>query len=122
MIGFQNTKVLFLLLSASVSSKLTDLNKSDSLFSKFKPTSGQWECEVCLVRNKADISKCAACQSPKPLKAFKHPPGDWVCDTCLVNNKEKDVKCVACNYARPGPPRTQTGWCYLCLFLICLNV
>ncbi|KAL4237068.1 hypothetical protein ACF0H5_005452 [Mactra antiquata] len=92
----------------SSSTKSTDLNKSDSLFSKFKPPSGQWECEVCLVQNKSDVSKCVACQSPKPLKAFKHPPGDWVCDTCLVNNKETDINCVACNYTRPGAQRTQT--------------
>jgi hypothetical protein len=89
--------------------KPSELNKSDSLFAKFKPAAGSWECEVCLVQNKSDDNKCVACQTPKPLKFFKHPPGDWVCDTCLVNNKASAVNCVACNYVRPGPPRTQAG-------------
>ena len=81
----------------------------DDLMAKFKPSSGQWECEVCLIQNKSDAKTCLACQSKKPSKGFEHPTGDWVCDTCLVDNKAKDVKCVACNYSRPGPPKTKTG-------------
>ena len=32
----------------------------------FKTDIGSWECNVCLVRNKSDDSKCAACDALKP--------------------------------------------------------
>uniref|UniRef100_A0A2K6EY30 Nuclear pore complex protein Nup153 n=1 Tax=Propithecus coquereli TaxID=379532 RepID=A0A2K6EY30_PROCO len=33
---------------------------------KFKKPEGSWDCGVCLVQNKADSTKCAACESAKP--------------------------------------------------------
>ncbi|XP_028369411.1 nuclear pore complex protein Nup153 isoform X5 [Phyllostomus discolor] len=33
---------------------------------KFKKPEGSWDCEVCLVQNKADSTKCVACESAKP--------------------------------------------------------
>ncbi|XP_057410477.1 nuclear pore complex protein Nup153 isoform X2 [Balaenoptera acutorostrata] len=33
---------------------------------KFKKPEGSWDCEVCLVENKADSTKCVACDSAKP--------------------------------------------------------
>ncbi|XP_059544698.1 nuclear pore complex protein Nup153 isoform X5 [Myotis daubentonii] len=33
---------------------------------KFKKPEGSWDCEVCLVQNKADSTKCAACESARP--------------------------------------------------------
>lgn len=33
---------------------------------KFKKPEGSWDCDVCLVQNKADSTKCAACESAKP--------------------------------------------------------
>lgn len=33
---------------------------------KFKKPEGAWDCETCLVQNKPDSTKCAACQSAKP--------------------------------------------------------
>lgn len=33
---------------------------------KFKKPEGSWDCEVCLVQNKADSTKCIACESAKP--------------------------------------------------------
>ncbi|XP_023612252.1 nuclear pore complex protein Nup153 isoform X8 [Myotis lucifugus] len=33
---------------------------------KFKKPEGSWECEVCLVQNKADSTKCVACESARP--------------------------------------------------------
>ncbi|XP_072460025.1 nuclear pore complex protein Nup153 [Notamacropus eugenii] len=33
---------------------------------KFKKPEGSWDCEVCLVQNKADNTKCVACESAKP--------------------------------------------------------
>ncbi|XP_050565094.1 nuclear pore complex protein Nup153 isoform X4 [Cygnus atratus] len=42
---------------------------------KFKKPEGSWDCETCLVRNKAEATKCVACESAKPgakaeLKGF----------------------------------------------------
>lgn len=33
---------------------------------KFKKPEGSWDCEVCLVQNKADSTQCAACESARP--------------------------------------------------------
>uniref|UniRef100_A0A2I3TBB7 Nuclear pore complex protein Nup153 n=1 Tax=Pan troglodytes TaxID=9598 RepID=A0A2I3TBB7_PANTR len=33
---------------------------------KFKKPEGSWDCELCLVQNKADSTKCLACESAKP--------------------------------------------------------
>ncbi|XP_047650556.1 nuclear pore complex protein Nup153 isoform X1 [Phacochoerus africanus] len=33
---------------------------------KFKKPEGNWNCDVCLVENKADSTKCIACESAKP--------------------------------------------------------
>jgi len=33
---------------------------------KFKKPEGSWDCETCLVRNKAEATKCVACESAKP--------------------------------------------------------
>jgi hypothetical protein len=89
--------------------KPSELNKSDSLFDKYKPAAGSWACDVCQIQNKSDDNKCVACQTPKPLTFFKHPPVDWICNGCLSNNKASAVNCEECNNARPGPPCTQAG-------------
>ncbi|XP_070702318.1 nuclear pore complex protein Nup153 isoform X2 [Pempheris klunzingeri] len=86
---------------------------------KFKKPEGAWECDTCMVENKAEDTKCVACMSPKPGasagassastapvfglgEAFKKPEGAWDCDVCLVQNKAADVQCVACQTAKPG--------------------
>ncbi|XP_034747512.1 nuclear pore complex protein Nup153 isoform X2 [Etheostoma cragini] len=86
---------------------------------KFKKPEGAWECDTCLVENKAVDTKCVACMSAKPGAsaasssacsapvfglgdAFKKPEGAWDCDVCLVQNKAVDVRCVACQAAKPG--------------------
>ena len=33
---------------------------------KFKKPEGAWECDVCLVQNKAADVQCVACQAVKP--------------------------------------------------------
>ncbi|XP_036612647.1 nuclear pore complex protein Nup153 [Trichosurus vulpecula] len=33
---------------------------------KFKKPEGSWDCETCLVQNKAENTKCVACESAKP--------------------------------------------------------
>ncbi|NXE79765.1 NU153 protein, partial [Cochlearius cochlearius] len=92
---------------------------------KFKQPKGSWDCAVCLVSNKAEDSKCVACQSEKPgvsvpvtsssvsafsassggfldLDKFKKPEGSWDCEVCLVQNKAEATKCIACESAKPG--------------------
>ncbi|KAJ3405017.1 E3 SUMO-protein ligase RanBP2, partial [Chytridiales sp. JEL 0842] len=76
---------------------------------------GQWECGTCLIKNKADASTCAACETPKPGSAapppsaggFKFAPaakpaGQWECGTCLINNKPDATICAACETPKPG--------------------
>uniref|UniRef100_A0AAQ6IKU9 Nuclear pore complex protein Nup153 n=1 Tax=Anabas testudineus TaxID=64144 RepID=A0AAQ6IKU9_ANATE len=83
---------------------------------KFKKPEGAWECDTCMVQNKAEDTKCVACTSAKPGftslastesmfglgDKFKKPEGAWDCDVCLVQNKAADVQCVACQSAKPG--------------------
>ncbi|NWH31508.1 NU153 protein, partial [Chloropsis hardwickii] len=40
---------------------------------KFKQPKGSWNCSVCLLQNKAEDSKCVACQSEKPGLFFSSP-------------------------------------------------
>nr|XP_015829300.2 nuclear pore complex protein Nup153 [Nothobranchius furzeri] len=86
----------------------------------FQKPEGSWECQTCLVQNKAEDTKCVACKEAKPGATaeaasstssapvfgfgdkFKKPEGSWDCDVCLVQNKAADVKCVACQTAKPG--------------------
>ncbi|NWZ70967.1 NU153 protein, partial [Acrocephalus arundinaceus] len=92
---------------------------------KFKQPKGSWNCSVCLLQNKAEDSKCVACQSEKPgfsvpvtsssvsafsassggfldLDKFKKPEGSWECEVCLVQNRAEATKCIACESAKPG--------------------
>ncbi|XP_040044567.2 nuclear pore complex protein Nup153 isoform X1 [Gasterosteus aculeatus] len=87
---------------------------------KFKKPEGAWECDTCMVENKAENTKCVACMSAKPGAsagasssassapvfglgdAFKMPEGAWECEVCFVQNKAADVQCVACQGVKPG--------------------
>uniref|UniRef100_A0A3P8SXH4 Nuclear pore complex protein Nup153 n=1 Tax=Amphiprion percula TaxID=161767 RepID=A0A3P8SXH4_AMPPE len=90
---------------------------------KFKKPEGAWECDTCMVQNKAEDTKCVACTNPKPGNdrasggasstvssapvfglgdKFKKPEGTWDCDGCLLQNKAADLQCVACQAAKPG--------------------
>ncbi|XP_004484845.2 nuclear pore complex protein Nup153 isoform X2 [Dasypus novemcinctus] len=53
--------------SVPASSSSTILSSGSHLgLDKFKKPEGSWDCEVCLVQNKADSAKCIACESAKP--------------------------------------------------------
>ncbi|KAM6142751.1 nuclear pore complex protein Nup153 isoform 5-T5 [Phoenicopterus ruber ruber] len=107
------------------STSSTDTTVTLGFGDKFKKPKGSWDCAVCLVSNKAEDSKCVACQSEKPgssvpvtsssvsafsaasggfldLAKFKKPEGSWDCEVCLVQNKAEATKCVACESAKPG--------------------
>ena len=43
-----------------------DVDGNDSLFSKFTPIIGSWDCEVCLLANSPSAIKCVACGGNKP--------------------------------------------------------
>ena len=38
----------------------------ETLADLFKAKEGEWECDVCLIRNNPGTVKCAACETPKP--------------------------------------------------------
>ncbi|KAJ3342517.1 hypothetical protein HDU83_006063 [Entophlyctis luteolus] len=73
-----------------------------------------WTCDVCLVGNTVDKSKCVACESPKPgaepaavkssslFSSASAASSKWTCDSCLVVNDADKSKCIACESAKPG--------------------
>ncbi|NXR25228.1 NU153 protein, partial [Cinclus mexicanus] len=100
---------------------------------KFKQPKGSWNCSECLLQNKAEDSKCVACQSEKPgfsvpvtsssvsafstssgsfldLDKFKKPEGSWQCEVCLVQNKAEATQCVACENVKPGTKAELKGF------------
>ncbi|NXH38668.1 NU153 protein, partial [Dicaeum eximium] len=100
---------------------------------KFKQPKGSWNCSACLLQNKAEDSKCVACQSEKSgfsvpvtsssvpafsassggfldLDKFKKPEGSWECEVCLVQNKAEATKCIACENAKPGTKAELKGF------------
>ncbi|XP_058233828.1 nuclear pore complex protein Nup153 isoform X2 [Hemibagrus wyckioides] len=119
--------------TAATNSTTTTTTTTSGLLSfadKFKKPEGSWDCDVCMVQNKAQDVTCVACQSAKPGAAapssqapsslppastpassapllgfgdqFKKPEGSWECDVCCVQNKAQDSQCVACQSAKPG--------------------
>jgi len=83
----------------------------------FKKPAGSWDCSSCMLSNKPDAEKCAACETKKPSAApvqslgsmFKKPEGNWECPTCMVNNKADAAKCVACTQPNPSAPKEKTS-------------
>ncbi|KAF7669355.1 hypothetical protein LDENG_00196420 [Lucifuga dentata] len=101
---------------------------------KFKKSEGAWECDACMLENKAEDTKCVACTTPKPGAAtgasssvssapalglgdkFKKPEGAWQCDVCLLQNGAADVQCVACQAVKPGAKVEAKGSGISCTF------
>ncbi|XP_065336958.1 E3 SUMO-protein ligase RanBP2-like isoform X2 [Cloeon dipterum] len=100
---------------------VTPLTADKDLMKQFKKPEGSWECKDCYISNKADVTKCVACQTSKPgsetpksnqtttpaaggslMSQFKKPEGSWDCKACYINNKSDVNICVACETARPG--------------------
>ena len=53
--------------SAAKSKSVEGAGKQEqSIRLKFAPETGSWECEICMVCNKPDASKCVACSAAKP--------------------------------------------------------
>ena len=36
------------------------------IMAKFRRPAGSWDCDVCMVQNTAEHTKCLACESPRP--------------------------------------------------------
>ncbi|KAG8442349.1 hypothetical protein GDO86_011229 [Hymenochirus boettgeri] len=46
-------------------------SKTQGFGDKFKVPPGTWDCDTCLVQNKSEVTKCVACESPKPGTGLK---------------------------------------------------
>ncbi|MGH0135003.1 UNVERIFIED_CONTAM: hypothetical protein FKN15_006378 [Acipenser sinensis] len=102
---------------------------------QFTKKTGQWDCDVCLVRNEAAVTKCVSCQTPcktslssiqaastfpfnistetsqTPSKnelsaLFGKKDGQWDCDMCLVRNEAASATCVSCQTPNPNAKGT----------------
>ncbi|XP_050403141.1 nuclear pore complex protein Nup153 isoform X2 [Patella vulgata] len=96
----------------------TITGNKESLSSLFSKPSGAWSCDICMVQNNPDKTKCAACEAPRPgskppvgsitgnkeslSSLFSKPSGAWSCDICMVQNNPDKTKCAACETPRPG--------------------
>ncbi|XP_069053739.1 E3 SUMO-protein ligase RanBP2 isoform X2 [Lepisosteus oculatus] len=85
---------------------------------KFSKKDGEWDCDMCLVRNTSSAVKCVSCQTPNPnskadstkssafgQSGFEAPfvkEGQWDCESCLVRNEASNTKCLSCQTARKG--------------------
>ncbi|XP_035664875.1 nuclear pore complex protein Nup153-like isoform X1 [Branchiostoma floridae] len=120
-----------------VSTNANTQDASKSIWSK-AASGNKWTCDTCLVENKNESTKCAACESPKPgsesktaastpavnfgtSSAFKSTSSSsgsllaaanngqkWECQTCLVYNTDDKTKCAACETPKPGSQNKST--------------
>ncbi|XP_028289444.1 ranBP2-like and GRIP domain-containing protein 3 isoform X2 [Parambassis ranga] len=90
-------------------------------FAQFNIKPGQWDCDVCEIRNEASADKCLACSSPKPsakpdmtpvtsnqpavsgLEKFAMKDGQWDCNSCLVRNEASAAECASCQAPNENP-------------------
>ena len=104
-----------------------------------KASQGKWTCDVCMVQNEKDISKCSACETPNPnataatpasipatTSAPIPPPisggfsdflkdqkkasqGKWSCSVCMIQNESASPKCSACETPNPNATADATA-------------
>ncbi|XP_049317591.1 nuclear pore complex protein Nup153 isoform X1 [Bactrocera dorsalis] len=104
----------------NANSKAPLIDSSLTLSAQFKKPLDEWECDVCMLRNKKQSDKCVACetvrkgvtestslsttkwQSNSFGEAFKPKANSWECPTCLINNKSDCNECIACQTKKPG--------------------
>ncbi|XP_070771295.1 E3 SUMO-protein ligase RanBP2 isoform X3 [Enoplosus armatus] len=90
---------------------------------QFSKKPGQWDCDLCEVRNEASADKCVACNTPNPAakstdgdtvsshlpavsgcgSGFAKYNGQWDCDACLVRNDASAAECVSCHAPNTTP-------------------
>ena len=100
------------------------VSTTDSVLSaKFGKKPGQWDCDVCEVRNESSADKCAACNSPNPTAkpkdgapvasdlpgvsgigtSFVKKVGQWDFNSCLVRNDASAAHCISCSAPNENP-------------------
>ena len=67
----------------------------DSFTGLFKKPAGSWECSTCLIQNKPEVEKCAACETPRPKPKTSTPS---TTSTAKVNYSFTE-KCFCCVFA-----------------------
>ncbi|KAM9850833.1 E3 SUMO-protein ligase RanBP2 [Aulostomus maculatus] len=94
---------------------------------QFSKKPGQWDCDVCCVRNEAASNHCVVCTNPNPITKSKEgaaaaalnvstvpvvsgfgtdlakTDGQWDCNFCSVKNDASSTECVSC-HARHDTP------------------
>ncbi|XP_077991083.1 nuclear pore complex protein Nup153-like [Glandiceps talaboti] len=112
-------------------------SKQTNIWDKFKPSSGSWNCSMCMINNTSNNAKCIACGEAKPgaqpqtqSSQFKFGAGtttttttttstwgsqlksaseSWECPGCLVQNKVDVTKCPCCGESKPGAIQTSSS-------------
>ncbi|KAF5300979.1 hypothetical protein FQR65_LT09023 [Abscondita terminalis] len=80
---------------------------------KFKVPDSMWTCSTCMITNKNELDKCAACETAKPGtkssvnsngfgEAFMKKSSEWECSICMIRNPNEKEACVACETPKPG--------------------
>ena len=98
--------------------------------SQKEKSQGKWSCDVCMVSNDNELTKCSACetQNPKAPAAAALPAnlptggfsgflakqktesqGKWACDVCMIQNAPENVKCSACETPNPKAPAASSS-------------
>ncbi|XP_041115173.1 E3 SUMO-protein ligase RanBP2-like isoform X2 [Polyodon spathula] len=119
----------------NISSETSQTPSKNELSVLFGKKDGQWDCDMCLVRNEAAVTKCVSCQTPcktslssvqaastfplnissetsqTPSKnelsaLFGKKDGQWDCDMCLVRNEIASATCVSCQTPNPNAKGT----------------
>ncbi|KAM6955460.1 E3 SUMO-protein ligase RanBP2 isoform 2-T2 [Lycodopsis pacificus] len=90
---------------------------------QFSKKPGQWDCNVCEVRNEVSADNCVACNTPNPaarptegvpvasnlpaVSGFRadlaKTEGQWDCNSCLVRNDASAAECISCHSPHATP-------------------
>ncbi|XP_029385593.1 E3 SUMO-protein ligase RanBP2 isoform X2 [Echeneis naucrates] len=109
--------------AAEVPTMQPSISAVDSFGAQFSKKPGQWDCDVCEVRNEASADKCVACKTPSPAAKSKQgtpvssnlssmsgigtdfgkKDEQWDCKACQVRNDAPAAECVACHTPRETP-------------------
>ncbi|XP_060798950.1 nuclear pore complex protein Nup153 isoform X2 [Neoarius graeffei] len=74
---------------------------------KFKKPEGSWECEVCMVQNKAEDQQCVACQTAKP--GAKIETKGFGTQSCSTNSSSPAFKFGASNSSNSASGELKFG-------------
>ncbi|XP_035376438.1 E3 SUMO-protein ligase RanBP2 isoform X3 [Electrophorus electricus] len=65
-------------------STVEQTNKKIDLKTQFAKKEGEWDCDVCCVRNGASFKTCIACNTPNPCDFTQAKPAEWFRSTSAV--------------------------------------